>query len=687
LRRAALIALALAACKTPDPPGGFGVNVTVDGTQLSDAARNSIASAKLSVTGDNPNPYSITLDAVSALHSGTVHFRYDPSVHMGTLDFTVDTYDAGNALVASGDSGGVVLVDGQTATANITLTGPSGQPDLSASVDMNSVDLAGLDLTVGPDLFMPQPNGATCTADTDCKNGHCADGVCCDTACNDACHACNLTPKGTCTAVASGTMPSTGHPSCGPDPMSGCMRDGTCNGSGACRLWIGGTVCGAAACNSTTNAVTAQSTCDGTGHCVAGATTTCAPYVCQTATACYASCTGTNTGCAAGKTCNAGSCGLKSNGATCSTNAECSSTFCADGVCCNSACTQACYSCNQSATLGQCKVAPANTDPHNNCPAGTGTNSVCAPGQCNGAGACNQASAGTVCSNPSCANGTLTAQGTCSGAVCNPGATSSCGQYVCASSIACNTSCSTPNDCILGDVCNASSCQNCQVTGAAPTVYVDSASGTDDTLHGGGAGKCAVRSVHYGLTRGPNVCVQPGSGYTTEPYPLPIAPGQTLNCNCQGLGLAVLGNGSNEAIDINGSNAQLLNCDISVSPTSGANCVSVIPTGLTGLNIIGNKIHDCSLGVAVNGAGATINNNTFQGNYANGLNGLGTDQVNNNTFYCNGGGDAINGCQGTSVIGSGNYCSGCTIGCNGCGGNPNCYQSTQMFWIAASTCM
>lgn len=686
MRRLALLALALAGCPSPSPPGGFGVNVTVDGTQISDGARNAIASARLSVTGDMPNPYTVTLDAIPALHSGTVRFRYDPAVHAGTLVFSVDAFDGSNALVAHGDSDPTALADGQTATATIRLAEPGGN-DLGAP-DLGSVDLAGADLTTGPDLFMPQPNGAACTADTDCKNGHCADGVCCDTACKDACHACNIgTLKGTCSPVASGSAPAMGHPSCGPDPASSCMRDGSCDGAGACRLYVGGTMCGAASCNSTTNMLTAQSTCDGAGHCVAGVTGTCAPYVCQSATACYTSCSGASTGCVSGKVCVGGSCGLKSNGASCTSGSECSSGFCVDGVCCNSACTQSCYSCNQAASLGMCKPAPANTDPRNNCPAGSGANSVCAPGKCNGSGACNQATGGTVCQNPSCANGTLTNQGTCSGAVCNPGSTVSCSPYVCSGTLACATSCSTMSDCVLGDVCNGTVCQNCQLSGSSATVYVDPVNGTDDTLHGGGGGKCAVRSIHYALNRTTgNVCAQATGSFNTEPYPLPLGPGQTLNCNCEGIGMAQIGNGTNDAITINGSNVQVLNCEVYAAMTGSSKCISVIPTGTSGINITGNKIHDCTFGVAVNGAVATINNNTFQ-NFTNGLNGLGTDTVMSNSFYCSGGGDAINGCSGTSVLGSGNYCSGCTVGCNACSGMPSCYQLTQMFWTVNSTCM
>jgi parallel beta-helix repeat protein len=129
----------------------------------------------------------------------------------------------------------------------------------------------------------------------------------------------------------------------------------------------------------------------------------------------------------------------------------------------------------------------------------------------------------------------------------------------------------------------------------------------------------------------------------------------------------------------------VVNCEVFGNPGLSSNCVVLAPN-LSGITVSNNNIHDCQLGIYCQGSNATINNNTIQ-NFTNGINSLGTSNVNNNTFYCSGGGDAINGCQGTAVYGSGNYCSGCTIGCNGCSGSPNCYQSTQMFWIASSTCM
>jgi hypothetical protein len=53
------------------------------------------------------------------------------------------------------------------------------------------------------------------------------------------------------------------------------------------------------------------------------------------------------------------------DGAACMSNMECTSTFCADGVCCNTACDGANQSCNQPGSVGVClaQIAPATSAP------------------------------------------------------------------------------------------------------------------------------------------------------------------------------------------------------------------------------------------------------------------------------------------------------------------------------------
>jgi hypothetical protein len=76
-------------------------------------------------------------------------------------------------------------------------------PDLAP--DAPAVPDAPVDLGVeaGPPDLAPdkppltnQPQGATCSKDSECKGGHCADGVCCESACNDGCSACTKARTG-----------------------------------------------------------------------------------------------------------------------------------------------------------------------------------------------------------------------------------------------------------------------------------------------------------------------------------------------------------------------------------------------------------------------------------------------------------------------------------------------------------
>ncbi len=49
-------------------------------------------------------------------------------------------------------------------------------------------------------------------------------------------------------------------------------------------------------------------------------------------------------------------------GSACSANTECGSGFCTDGVCCDSACGQTCYACDQQATMGHCAALTSGED-------------------------------------------------------------------------------------------------------------------------------------------------------------------------------------------------------------------------------------------------------------------------------------------------------------------------------------
>ncbi len=116
-------------------------------------------------------------------------------------------------------------------------------------------------------------------------------------------------------------------------------------------------------------------------------------------------CTGTNS-------CDGMGICKRDNGQPCGMNTDCTSGFCADGVCCNSACTETCKSCNLTASVGTCTFVPNDSvDP-------TGTSPCNNPYRCNGTGLCN-AQNGVPCALPSeCLSG-FCVDGFCCGNICD----------------------------------------------------------------------------------------------------------------------------------------------------------------------------------------------------------------------------------------------------------------------------
>src|SRR5262249_32947054 len=88
------------------------------------------------------------------------------------------------------------------------------------------------------------------------------------------------------------------------------------------------------------------------------------------------------------------------NGQPCTMGTQCFSTQCADGFCCNSACTTLCNACSQAKTgvmNGSCVPIPSGQDPDNEC-AGSAS--------CNGSNGCTLLPQGGACMvNAECASG------------------------------------------------------------------------------------------------------------------------------------------------------------------------------------------------------------------------------------------------------------------------------------------
>lgn len=169
--------------------------------------------------------------------------------------------------------------------------------------------------------------------------------------------------------------------------------------------------------------------------------------------------------CKGESTCDDGGACRRRDGVACSSDPDCASGHCADGVCCNAACGERCDVCAKAAGAsadGVCTPLPKGS-------AGTPS---CAPYLCGGAAVC----AVACVADEDCAVGSRCAAGACvpgGGAKCSgaltlvgaDGQSVSCAPFRCAAG-ACTTSCQTADDCAAGNTCNSSG--KC-LPAAAPT--------------------------------------------------------------------------------------------------------------------------------------------------------------------------------------------------------------------------
>jgi hypothetical protein len=171
----------------------------------------------------------------------------------------------------------------------------------------------------------------------------------------------------------------------------GCEMDDDCPADTACVDWScetgssicvqslaeAGTVCGATG-SCTDGVETRADACDDQGACIPGATRSCAPFICGAVgadTLCITTCS-TGSECVADHYCENEQCyAKKPQGAPCGSDAngdqQCQLGHCADGFCCNVACTGPCQGCADeltNASNGNCAPVIDNTDPHNACP-------------------------------------------------------------------------------------------------------------------------------------------------------------------------------------------------------------------------------------------------------------------------------------------------------------------------------
>ena len=182
---------------------------------------------------------------------------------------------------------------------------------------------------------------------------------------------------------------------------------------------------------------------------------------------------------------------LLGDGVGCEDDKQCGSGYCTDGVCCETSCGDACYSCLGTETGGddgQCLPVTSGTDPGDDC---TADAQSCQSGICNGSGACKKVEDGTICRDAegdcdtaeTCTNGACPtdavkgaeascrasagvcdipelcngADKTCPTDVFSTASVEACPGYKCSgASAACPTTCVTKADCSPARFCNAS---------------------------------------------------------------------------------------------------------------------------------------------------------------------------------------------------------------------------------------
>ncbi len=361
--------------------------------------------------------------------------------------------------------------------------------------------------TVAKQCVADKPQGQACSSNSACAgNANCVDGVCCDTACTGTCRSClknrtGLAADGICGNTLDDTNPEA---ECTKDvayPLS-CKAPGTCDGTGACRVYAkSGLVAKSAVCSGTTLTTT---TCDGAGN-QDPLDTPCYPYKCNAGgTACRVACTkGTQAlDCDDSSFCgDAGTCvGQKLNGSECRDNSECKSQHCANigkepraddtgaggdgsggaagatgagdvpsnapGVCCDSDCGNPCEACKKAlkgeGTDGTCGPVKDHTDPAGDC--GVDAVNPCGHnGQCDGDRHCRNVPGGTACGATNCVGNSVQGQ-RCDGlgACINNDGTTACAPYVCRDvngAQQCTNPCADDNDCADGYYCSDMACK------------------------------------------------------------------------------------------------------------------------------------------------------------------------------------------------------------------------------------
>jgi hypothetical protein len=152
------------------------------------------------------------------------------------------------------------------------------------------------------------------------------------------------------------------------------------------------------------------------------------------------------------------------DGTPCTAASQCLSNVCADGLCCHTACGDACSACNVGGSEGTCSPLPDGQSPlagHGDC--GPDAQATCLrDGTCNGHGQCRYWGTQTICKSSACniTPNTVVGTSTCDGiGNCVAPASVTCAPFACKpDATACEPTCTGSAECSAGNVCTGSSC-------------------------------------------------------------------------------------------------------------------------------------------------------------------------------------------------------------------------------------
>jgi hypothetical protein len=147
------------------------------------------------------------------------------------------------------------------------------------------------------------------------------------------------------------------------------------------------------------------------------------------------------------------------SGMPCAAPGDCATGFCVDGVCCATACTERCFTCNRAGAVGSCTAVPTGDDPRNECVA-TAVITCGSDGTCDGNGACRLFAANTECEPGGCSGTTMEKSARlCDGnGVCQAATTRGCTAATCQNG-SCGSACTTSSTCLPGFFCDANVCR------------------------------------------------------------------------------------------------------------------------------------------------------------------------------------------------------------------------------------